>query len=135
MQGALREKTHLIQLYTSDPEEAPAMVSTTHPQGVPLMVLVDDPCCCFCKVNIPTGMHILEQSCGEDMGIMAPGFRCCYCNYKKIAVMVTKNTIRFKCPVTNVPTKDNVRVSVDVGINFHIGRGKSTDPDGGKATD
>jgi len=36
--------------------------------------------------------------------------------------MVTKNTVRFACPITHVPTKDNVRVSIDVGINFHIGR-------------
>jgi len=38
--------------------------------------------------------------------------------------MISKNTIRFKCPITHVPTKDNVRVSIDVGINFHIGRPK-----------
>lgn len=36
--------------------------------------------------------------------------------------MITMNTIRFKCPVQHVPTKDNVRVSLDVGINFHIGK-------------
>ena len=36
--------------------------------------------------------------------------------------MVTKNTVRFRCPITQIPTKDNVRVSLDVGINFHIGR-------------
>ena len=36
--------------------------------------------------------------------------------------MVTKNTIRFKCPITNVPTKDDVKVSIDMGINFHIGQ-------------
>lgn len=36
--------------------------------------------------------------------------------------MITRNTIRFKCPVQGVPTKDNVRVSLDVGINFHIGK-------------
>ena len=41
--------------------------------------------------------------------------------------MITKNTIRFKCPIVGVPTKDNVRVSIDVGINFHIGRGKETE--------
>ena len=40
--------------------------------------------------------------------------------------MITKNSIRFKCPVQNVPTKDNVRVSIDVGINFHIGRSDET---------
>jgi len=35
--------------------------------------------------------------------------------------MLTKNTIRFKCPITNIPTKDDVRVSIDMGINFHLG--------------
>jgi regulator of protease activity HflC (stomatin/prohibitin superfamily) len=90
------------------------------------MVIVNDPCCCFLKVNIPHGMLILEQSCGVDQGIMQPGYRCCYCNYKRIAVMITKNTIRFNCPITQVPTKDNVRVSIDVGINFHIGRSEET---------
>lgn len=41
--------------------------------------------------------------------------------------MITKNTIRFRCPVTHIPTKDNVRISMDIGINFHIGRDKSTE--------
>jgi len=36
--------------------------------------------------------------------------------------MVTKDTIRYRCPITHIPTKDNVRVSMDIGINFHIGR-------------
>lgn len=35
--------------------------------------------------------------------------------------MITKNTIRFQCPITNIPTKDNVMVALDVGVNFHIG--------------
>lgn len=36
--------------------------------------------------------------------------------------MVSKDTIRYRCPITHIPTKDNVRVSMDIGINFHIGR-------------
>ena len=36
--------------------------------------------------------------------------------------MISKNSIRYKCSITNVPTKDNVRIGVDVGINFHISR-------------
>ena len=36
--------------------------------------------------------------------------------------MVSKNTIRFRCPITQIPTKDNVRVTMDIGVNFHIGR-------------
>ena len=90
------------------------------------MVIINDPSCCYTKVNIPNGMHILEQNCGKDMGIMQPGYRCCYCSYKRVAVMITKNSIRFKCPITQVPTKDNVRVSIDIGINFHIGRSDET---------
>jgi hypothetical protein len=33
------------------------------------------------------------------MGIMEPGCYPCFCSYKRIAVMITRNTIRFKCPV------------------------------------
>jgi len=90
------------------------------------MVIINDPPCCYTKLNIPQGMHILEQSCGVDQGIMEPGYYCFYCNYKRVAVMITKNSIRFRCPIRNVPTKDNVRVSIDVGINFHIGRSDET---------
>lgn len=95
------------------------------------MVIVRDnrvccPCFCQCyqhtKLNIPNGVYTLEQVCGKDNGIMDPGCRCCYFSHRRVAVMITKNTIRFKCPITHVPTKDNVRVSIDVGINFHIGR-------------
>lgn len=54
-------------------------------------------------------------------GLLEPGMYCCYCSYKSIYAMVTKNTIRFDAPIKNCPTKDNVRVTVDVSINFHIG--------------
>jgi hypothetical protein len=67
-------------------------------------------------------MYTMEQVWGKDAGIMDPGMNCCYLNYKRIAVMVSKNTIRYRCPVTHIPTKDNVRVSMDIGINFHIGQ-------------
>mmetsp|Transcript_28774 Transcript_28774/g.43451 ORF Transcript_28774/g.43451 Transcript_28774/m.43451 type:complete len:217 (+) Transcript_28774:170-820(+) len=92
-----------------------------------MVIIKEQPCCCYVKVNIPNGVYTLETSCGKNQGIMEPGYRCCYMNYKMIKVMITKNTIRFKCPITNVPTKDNVRVAIDVGINFHIGRGPETE--------
>jgi regulator of protease activity HflC (stomatin/prohibitin superfamily) len=41
---------------------------------------------------------------------------------RRVAAMITKNTIRYQCPIQNVPTKDNVMVSLDIGVNFHIGR-------------
>jgi len=91
------------------------------------MVVIADGCCdcipCVCKLNIPNGVYTLEQVWGKDVGIMEPGCRCCYNTCRsRVAVMVTKNTVRFACPITHIPTKDNVRVSIDVGINFHIGR-------------
>ena len=121
-QGALRTKTHLIQIYTDDIERAPQLVSEPHANGVPIMVIINNQCSCKCKVNIPNGMYTLEQKWGKDNGIMDPGYECCYLNYKRIAVMVSKNTIRYRCPIIHIPTKDNVRVTMDIGINFHIGQ-------------
>lgn len=126
MQGALRAKTHLIQLYIDDVEEAVRKISETHHEGIPIMALPINQgancCCCTLKLNVPNGMYTLQQNWGVDEGIMEPGCYPCFPCWKRVAVMVTKNTIRFRCPVTQVPTKDFVRVSLDVGINFHIGR-------------
>ena len=90
------------------------------------MVLVKVQASCVCKMNIPSGMLVLEQRWGVDQGLMEAGCRCCYCHHKRVAVMITKNTVRYNCPVRGVPTKDNVRVSVDVGLNFHIGRSEES---------
>jgi regulator of protease activity HflC (stomatin/prohibitin superfamily) len=58
---------------------------------------------------------------------MEPGCYCCYCSCcKEVKVLITKNTIRFNAPIEKVPTKDDVMVSLDVGINFHIGRSEET---------
>ena len=89
------------------------------------MAIVRDQSCCIFKLNIPNGVFTIEQKFGVDAGIMKPGFRCCYtraCGCNKIMCMISKNSIRYKCSITNVPTKDNVRIGVDVGINFHISR-------------
>jgi hypothetical protein len=72
----------LIVIY-EHPEDGPRLVSTTHPKGVPLMVIPGPPeCCCCCpcyaKLNVPEGMIILETVWGADNGMMEPGCRCCY---------------------------------------------------------
>jgi len=46
--------------------------------------------------------------------------------------MISVNTVRMRCPIRSCPTKDNVRVDLDVGINFHIGRDPSTYEEDGK---
>ena len=101
--------------------------------GIPIMCMVDDGACgicCFtcpvtCCMYVPNGMYTLGQSFGKKSGLILPGLECCFCHcmdYRSVAVMISKNTIRYQCPIENVPTKDNVMVSLDVGINFHIGR-------------
>lgn len=46
--------------------------------------------------------------------------------------MISRNTVRFNAPVYNVPTKDNVLVTVDAGVNFHIGEDETTFESDGK---
>jgi hypothetical protein len=95
--------------------------------AIPLTVQVDDPLGKWftCMLNVPTGVYTMGQSFGKSTGIMNPGLSCCFCyccHARSISCMITKNTIRYACPINNVPTKDNVMVSLDVGVNFHIGR-------------
>lgn len=134
IQGTLRRRTHLIQKYISRVEDGPAAINEgDRTGGIPLLCLVDNDacgCCCFeCPVTpyifVPNGMYTLGQHFGERTGIIDPGLQCCFCHcmeFRKIGVMISKNTIRFQCPIEKVPTKDNVMISLDVGINFHIGR-------------
>lgn len=77
-------------------------------------------------MNIPTGMLVLATWFGSDDGILEAGWHCCVPYWKQVAVMISKNTIRFNAPITHVPTRDNVMVSLDVGVNFHIGQNEQT---------
>lgn len=43
--------------------------------------------------------------------------------------MITTNTIRFNAPIKECPTLDNVRVTVEIGINFHIGEQATLEED------
>jgi regulator of protease activity HflC (stomatin/prohibitin superfamily) len=72
-------------------------------------------------MNIPTGVYALESSCGKNTGVMEEGCYCCYCSYKEVKAIISKNTIRFNAPIYAIPTKDNVMINLDVGVNFHIG--------------
>lgn len=95
----MRPKTHLIQLYTSDPDEGPRLISDYHPKGVPIMIIINPPSCCYWKLNIPHGIVSLEQTWGKFSGMMHPGYHPCYCSYKRIAAMITKNAVQFNTPV------------------------------------
>lgn len=101
--------THLIQLTTSDPDEGPRLISTFHPAGTPIVVIVDPPSCCYYKLNVPHGVVSFEHKWGKFTGMMDPGYYCCYCSYKRIGVMITKNTIIFNCPVSPTMLKPFLR--------------------------
>ena len=85
------------------------------------MVAVNHPTCCWCWVYIPSGVTVLHQWCGRHAGLMEPGCKCCFCCCASIQAILSQNSIRFDAPVKNCPTRDNVRVTVDVSFTFHIG--------------
>lgn len=93
------------------------------------MVIVDPPCCCYYKLNVPHGIVTLEHIWGKSNGQMIPGYHCCYCSYKRIAAMITKNAVQFNTPIEGCPTKDNVKVSVDIGVTFRIGNEATREKD------
>ena len=64
------------------------------------MVIIEAPSSLVYKLNIPNGMYTLEQVWGDENGVKEPGCDPCYCSYKEICVMISKNTIRFRCPIT-----------------------------------
>jgi hypothetical protein len=108
VQGKLRRRTHLIQLYTNDPDEGPRLISDKNDKGVPIMVIVDPPSCCYYKLNVPHGIVTLEHIWGKKNGQMTPGYFCCYCSYKRIAAMITKNAILFNTPVSQLKYEQGI---------------------------
>ena len=90
------------------------------------MIIPNGPELFWFKFNVPEGMISLETSCGQHNGRLEPGYQLCFCGFKQVTCMISLNTLRMNCPVLNVPTKDNVRVNIDIGINFHIGQSEET---------
>lgn len=43
--------------------------------------------------------------------------------------MITKNAVQFNTPIEGCATKDNVKISVDIGVTFHIGNDASRQED------
>lgn len=66
---------------------------------------------------------MLAQKWGAHDGELPPGFKCCFCKHRKVAAIITMNSIRYDAPIKNCPTKDNVRVQVDISLTFRVGPG------------
>jgi regulator of protease activity HflC (stomatin/prohibitin superfamily) len=71
-------------------------------------------------MDIPSSVTVVGQHWGRHMGIMHPGSMCCVCYSTRMAYIVTKNTIRYDAPVIDCPTKDNVKIRVDINLTFKI---------------
>ena len=85
-----------------------------------------DCCCCTCKLNVPSGVHILEQHWGKDSGKIRPGVHWCYCCNKRVVYILPIGGIFYDAPVPDCPTRDNVKVSINASMMLKIG---STDLD------
>ncbi|CAI2371325.1 unnamed protein product [Moneuplotes crassus] len=121
---ALNERTHLLQITTGDITNAPRILKNAQHDGQPIVVVIENGfCCCKPKLDVPSGVTVLSQKWGAHDGELAPGFKCCWCKHKKIAAIITMNSIRYDAPIKNCPTKDNVRVWVDISLTFRIGPG------------
>lgn len=65
IQGVLRPRTNLLQLYTNNVEEGPRLISdTTQERGIPIMVIIDNAEYFNLKLNVPNGLFTLQQHFG-----------------------------------------------------------------------
>lgn len=67
-------------------------------------------------------MSVVKQKWGKSKKITKVGWKGCVnaCSVR-YAYVVSHNTIRYDGGVSNWPTKDNIRMSVDINIMFKIG--------------
>ena len=112
-----------MQITTGDISEAPRILKESRDGGQPIVVVVENTFCCKCKLDVPSGVTVLSQRWGAHDGELNPGLICCFCSFRKIAAIITMNSIRYDAPIKNCPTKDNVRVGIDISLTFRIGPG------------
>jgi len=70
-------------------------------------------------VSVPAGVHCLEQKYGKHEGIAKAGGSMTAPSYR-IAYMVKLGMCQYLAPVKECPTKDNVRINVNLSVNFQI---------------
>lgn len=78
------------------------MLTMAPADSQPILVMVKRKYCCCCfdfKLDIPTSLTVLEESCGKSTGVMPPGAQWCYCCNRRIACMLTKAIVNYNAPV------------------------------------
>eukprot|EP01028_Stygiella_incarcerata_P011823 TRINITY_DN691_c0_g1_i1.p1 TRINITY_DN691_c0_g1~~TRINITY_DN691_c0_g1_i1.p1 ORF type:complete len:409 (+),score=117.20 TRINITY_DN691_c0_g1_i1:348-1574(+) len=112
--------TRLEQKTISDVTDSGPIFSRRRTDGSAPLVLVPKPRGCLsCFLRIPSDAHVVFQKWGKDLTPPFPGRRC-LCSMNRIAFLVTRQTCTYRAPVRNVPTKDNVKVKVNLTLVFSV---------------
>lgn len=123
-------RTHVVQHHVSDLMAAAEVFHmadddpTDDVDEKAIVLIPHDACGIFCPrlcFSVPSGMWILKQHCGADVGAELPGFKMAWWGWDRISHVVTRSTVSYSTPVKQCPTADNVRVEIDVSLNFQIG--------------
>lgn len=124
MMADLNDRTHLLQITTDDITNAPRILKEPRHDGQPIVVVIENSFwCCKMKLDVPSGVTVLAQKWGAHDGELPAGYKCCFCKHRRVAAIITMNSIRYDAPIKNCPTKDNVRVGIDISLTFRIGPG------------
>jgi len=86
---------------------------------IPLVLIPEGRSVASIWMEVPTGVFCLMQKFGKDIGPALPGWHL-YPAWYRIAYVVTQQSVCYDAPVLCCPTADDVRVSVDVTLVFHI---------------
>lgn len=116
-------KTNLVQMSISDPNEAISYFNTTTGDSIPIVLVPSSRLCCSCCFSVPSGTNSIIENCGEDDAPeqLAEAGLHCGPYWKQVAYMVTPQAITYNAPVKKCPTRDNVMVDCDLSLVIHIG--------------
>ena len=110
----------IVQRKVGSPSDTGEFDKTGADGSIPLVLVPRQNCCCYCCLNIPSGVFVLWQRWSAHMGLHPPGLIVCWPAWNHVSHVVSRATKTYNAPVQNCPTADNVMVSVDVSISFQV---------------
>jgi hypothetical protein len=112
-------KTKLTQQEVYDTNDAINIFAQTSGSELPLVLVPTDRSCLSYFMFVPDGVHVIMHKFGAEVQDVHAGFGF-YPPWNKIAFLVSKQSCSYNAPVKGCPTKDNVRVQIDLTIVFRI---------------
>lgn len=104
--------------------DAISVLSTKSAKGeIPLVLIPSKRWSWSLWMQVPEGCACLVQKFGKDIGEQAAGLHILP-SWFRIAYIISTQYVSYDAPVLTCPTKDDVRVSVDVVLVFRIERAK-----------